>query len=48
MLEEGIKLWSCGKQRNIELLLSTLQDVRLTDLQHGLYTKYDTYNKLST
>ena len=28
MLEENIKLWSSGKERNIELLLSTLQDVR--------------------
>ncbi|KAK1368988.1 hypothetical protein POM88_035080 [Heracleum sosnowskyi] len=27
MMEEGIKLWSCGKERNIELLLCTLQDI---------------------
>ncbi|XP_074332828.1 uncharacterized protein LOC141670740 isoform X2 [Apium graveolens] len=28
MLEEGIKLWSCGKERNIELLLCTLEDLK--------------------
>nr|XP_017216995.1 PREDICTED: auxilin-related protein 2-like isoform X1 [Daucus carota subsp. sativus] len=27
ILEENIKLWSSGKERNIELLLSTLQDI---------------------
>lgn len=37
LLDEDVRLWSSGNERNIQLLLSTLHDVRLIS-RGGIFT----------